>query len=273
MTGLTFELRSVPPGIVDGSVLQPAALAGKSRAEIERLPLAAWNETLVVADLFALKGRDAQHVTIHGACDRFERLGAGLDGGTLTVVGGVGRYAGEGMRRGTLIIDGPAASHVGAGMRGGLIDVTGDAGDFAGSARPGAMAGMAGGTLRIRGDAGDRAGDRMRRGTLIVEGAVGGWCVSRMIAGTALVLGAVGPHPGHQMRRGTLLLDAPGCELLPTFNPNGRHDLLAIRLLLDSLAAHGPGVADYGRRAIGGLDRWLGDLAAGGQGEIFVARS
>jgi hypothetical protein len=57
----------------------------------------------------------------------------------------------------------------------------------------------------------------------------------------------------------------------PTINQKGTHELLAIRLLLASLAGHGPAFRRFGKRTT--FDRWLGDLACEGKGEILVARS
>jgi formylmethanofuran dehydrogenase subunit C len=133
------------------------------------------------------------------------------------------------------------------------------------------MKGMTGGCIVVRGAAGDRAGDRMRRGLLLIEGSVGSYCAARMLAGTLVALGRVGSHAGYLMRRGTLLLADPGVDLPPTFNHNGTHELLAIRLLLASLAGHGAAFRRFGKRA--NFDRWLGDLACEGKGEILVARS
>jgi formylmethanofuran dehydrogenase subunit C len=91
-----------------------------------------------------------------------------------------------------------------------------------------------------------------------------------MLAGTILALGRVGSHPGYLMRRGTLLLAEREAELLPTFNDNGTHELLAIRLLLESLAPYGPAFRRFARQRR--FARWLGDLGAEGKGEILVAR-
>ena len=130
------------------------------------------------------------------------------------------------------------------------------------------MKGMSGGCIVIRGAAGDRTADRMRRGLLLVEGTVGSYCAARMIAGTVVALGRAGPHPGHLMRRGTLLLGDARMEPLPTLNDNGVHELLAIRLLLASIAAHGTAFRRFAKQRR--FRRWVGDLGADGRGEILV---
>lgn len=270
MSALTFKCKARPPSAVDVSSLKPSALAGKTRTEIARLALPGWNQTFEVGELFSLRGDDASRVIIDGAEGRFIRAGAELDGGELTIEGEAGDYVGEGMRSGSITVHGNAGAFVGAGMAAGRIEVSGSTGAFAGSGRAGELHGMRGGAIVIRGNAGDRAGDRMRRGVLLVEGDAGDYCASRMLAGTMVVLGHLGILPGYLMRRGTLLLDQPGSVLPPTFNPGGRHDLLAIRLLLESFSSYGRRFKTFAR--CGPFSRWLGDLGCDGKGEIFVSR-
>lgn len=270
MKPLTFRLKAKPPCRVDASPLVPTALTGKSREEVARLPLLGWNESIAAGELFSIAGEDTGRVVLEGLDGSLVRVGAGLDGGELTVVGHAGDYAGESMRRGALVVRGSAGDYLGAGMRSGTLTVSGDVGAFAGSGRAGELSGMAGGCIVVRGSAGDRAGDRMRRGLLLIEGSVGSYCAARMVAGTIVVLGRVATHPAYLMRRGTLLLVDREVELLPTFNDNGRHQLLAVRLLLASLAQYGPSFRQFAKR--GDFARWLGDLGCEGKGEVLIAQ-
>jgi formylmethanofuran dehydrogenase subunit C len=265
---LTFKLKAKPPCLVDAAALRPRALAGQSREAILRIALLGWNESFSVGDLFSVSGEDASRVVLEDVQGCLIRVGAGLESGELTVSGHAGDYAGEEMRGGTLSVQGQAGDYLGAGMRGGTISISGNAGAFAGAGRAGAAQGMSGGCIVIRGNAGERTGDRMRRGLLLVEGSVGSYCAARMIAGTIVALGQVGPHPGYLMRRGTVMLADTTLEPLPTFNDNGVHDLLAIRLLLDSLSQYGPAFQRFARQPR--FQRWLGDLGCAGQGEILV---
>jgi formylmethanofuran dehydrogenase subunit C len=267
MTPLKLTLRNRPPSLIDASPLVPSALAGKSREEIARISLPGWNQSFAVGDLFKISGEDAQRLTIDGLDGSLVRVGAGLQSGELTVIGQAGDYAGESMRAGTLNVRGSAGDYLGAGMRAGSITVSGDAGAFAGSARAGHTQGMSGGAITVRGNVGDRAGDRMRRGLLMIEGSAGAFCASRMLAGTISVLGRTGAGAGYLMRRGTLFLNDAQFDPLPTFNSNGEPDLLAIRLLLASLARRNPALRPLTRAR---FTRWLGDLGAEGRGEMFI---
>ena len=268
MRPLTFKLKAKPPCLVDAAGLRPQALAGQSREAILRIALPGWNESFAVGELFSVSGEDAGRVVLEDVQGSLIRVGAGLESGELTVSGHAGDYAGEDMRGGTLVVEGQAGDYLGAGMRAGAISVSGDAGAFAGAGRAGAAQGMSGGSILIRGNAGERAGDRMRRGLLLVEGSVGSYCAARMIAGTLVALGQAGLHTGYLMRRGTVMLADAQLEALPTFNDNGVHELLAIRLLLDSLSAYGPAFRRFAKQQR--FRRWLGDLGCGGQGEILV---
>jgi formylmethanofuran dehydrogenase subunit C len=267
MSPLKLRLRAKPPCQVDASILVPAALAGKSRDEIARIELQGWNQAFPLGELFKISGEDAQKLTLDGVDGSLVRIGAGMQRGELTVIGHAGDYAGESMRGGTLQIRGTAGDYLGAGMRGGSIAVSGNAGTFVGSARAGYTKGMTGGTIVVHGDAGDRAGDRMRRGLLLIEGNAGDYCASRMLAGTIAVLGPIGTDAGYLMRRGTLILNHAAHETLPTFNLNGQPELLAMRLLLASIARRNPAFRTLARAR---FNRWLGDLGAEGKGEMFV---
>ena len=268
MKPLTFKLKAKPPCLVDASGLRPKALAGQSREALLRMVLPGWNQAFAVGELFSVSGDDAGHVVLEEVTGALIRVGAGLESGELTVSGHAGDYAGEDMRGGSLTVQGQAGDYLGAGMRAGTISVSGNAGDFAGAGRAAAAQGMNGGCIVIGGNAGDRAGDRMRRGLLLVEGSVGSYCAARMIAGTIVALGQPGPHPGYLMRRGTLMLADANLEPLPTFNDNGVHELLAIRLLLESLSQYGAAFGHFAKRQR--FRRWLGDLGCSGQGEILV---
>jgi formylmethanofuran dehydrogenase subunit C len=270
MKPLTLQLKRSPPCRVDASPLTPRALAGKSRAEIAHLTLIGWNETFRVGDLFAVRGDDASRIVLQDLDGSFLRVGAHLADGDLTVAGRAGDYLGESMTGGALNVRGDAGDFAGAGMKGGIVTCAGNVGAFAGAGRSGEMKGMSGGTIVIRGNAGDRVGDRMRRGLLLIEGTVGDYCAARMLAGTLVALGGVGANPGYLMRRGTVLL-ARSVELLPTFNHSGDYELLAIRLLQQSLVQYGAAFKSFAHSARR-FSRWLGDLAAAGQGEILVAR-
>lgn len=264
-------LRQSPVLRVDARQLAPAALAALSADEVRRLRLQHGREGIVVAELFDVRpGSDDALPTLvlEGDLSRFDALGAGLAEGTLEVHGAVGDSAGLGMSGGRLHIHGTARDLAGCAMRGGWLEVDGDVGDLAASALPGDMEGMRGGTLVVRGRAGDRLGDRMRRGTVVVHGDAGDFIASRMVAGTLALAGRCGAHPAWGMRRGSLLFAGPAPEPAATFVPVDADASVFWQLLARDLARFGGPFAGLPQRR---FERWAGDLAAQGHGELLIA--
>jgi formylmethanofuran dehydrogenase subunit C len=129
------------------------------------------------------------------------------------------------------------------------------------------MQGMRGGLIIVRGRAGDRAGDRMRRGIIVIEKDAGDYAGSRMIAGTLAVLGSTGRLPGYLMRRGSLFLAEPP-SLSPTFLPCGAFQFGFARVFADHLKPQSRAAA---RLLRGSFERYAGDMAVLGKGEVLVA--
>jgi formylmethanofuran dehydrogenase subunit C len=96
---LTFTLKVKPPCLVDAAGLRPQALAGQGREALLRIMLPGWNQSFAVGDLFSVSGEDSGRVVLEEADGSLIRVGAGLEGGELTVAGHAGDYAGEAMRR------------------------------------------------------------------------------------------------------------------------------------------------------------------------------
>ena len=263
MSTLNFKLRQAPVATVDLSALIPAKLAGLSTGDIEELPLGA----LKVADLFDVSGTLGDAIVISGGSPLLDYVGAGLDGGSITVEGQVGAYAGRGMRSGRLDIRGDAGAYLASNTRGGIIHVTGSAGSFAGGARPGDKFGMLGGTVVVQGDVGERAGERMRRGTIIARGKFGAAAGSRMVGGTLWTETGFGPRPGPLLRRGTLI--GPKVDdMLPTFADCGRVDPVVLRILSRSVAQTLGALAPKALPII--VHKFAGDQATIGKGEILL---
>ena len=270
MSGLVLTLRAPPQQRVDVSVLTPDKLQDLDAKAIAALPLACGNRRATVGDLFTLASGDPDDLNLVGDCGRFDRIGAEMTRGAITVQGDAGAYVGHAMQAGRIHVRGNAGIGAAQEMRGGEIAIDGDAGDFLGGARPGEMKGMSGGLVFVHGDAGDRAGDRMRRGTIIVDGSIGGYAASRMIAGTILALGpTIGPYPGFAMKRGSLILVSRPERGLPSFADCGRHDLAFLRLLLRGLKGRSPRLDDLAARPPL-VQRLAGDQSVGGKGEILL---
>jgi formylmethanofuran dehydrogenase subunit C len=266
--GWTLVLTQAPSLRVDLSGVLPGRLAALDAAGVAALPLRHGNETLALGELFRVAPHGAAAtLVLEGDLSRFDRVGAGMDGGALRAEGPVGDALGERMQAGTLAVAGSARDLVGCEMTGGRLEVHGDVGDCAASALPGDLDGMRGGTLVVRGRAGDRFADRMRRGLALVHGDAGDFMASRLVAGTIAIGGRCGRHPGYGMRRGTVVFAGAPPPLPPTFSPT-THDLRVWwTLLARDLEREGGAFAGLAARRPA---RHVGDAAVGGKGEWLV---
>jgi formylmethanofuran dehydrogenase subunit C len=263
---LRFELRDPPDMRLDLSPLVPDRLAGLDQAAIERIELGTTRMSRRVGDVFGVHMADCECVAIEGGSPRFDWVGAGMRSGELVLDGEAGLYAGRRMAGGHLRISGRVGGWAASGLRDGTLEIDGDAGPFLGGPLAGERAGMAGGTVLVRGNAAERAGDCLRRGLIVIEGRAGSHPGSRMLAGTVIICGACGASPGYLMRRGTLIMGAAKA-LLPTFVPVGEAGGAFHRLLANTLTALSPRAARLVGRA---QDRFMGDMASLGKGEILV---
>ena len=276
MSGWTLRSKQLPSLRVDLRGVTPDAFAALSLAKIERMPVGYGNAFVPLAELFHIEPRTDDALVFAADLARFDRVGWQMDGGRLIVEGAVGDYAGAAMRGGELTVHGNAGVLAACEMAGGRLVIGGNTGDFAASTLPGSMDGMRGGTLVVKGSAGARFGDRMRRGSAVVFGDVGDFLASRMVAGTIAIGWRAAAHVGYGMRRGSVVFaretpETPDAapDAAPTFVPAIAGAPVFWQLLARDLARHGGIFATLPSRRI---ERRLGDLAAGGKGELIVAR-
>jgi formylmethanofuran dehydrogenase subunit C len=264
VSAFTFTVKAPPPERCDLSALTPHGLAGA--AAPERLLIGTTRRGLRVGDIFTVRRGDPADIVVEGGSERFDRVGAGLSGGSIRVTGDVGQLAGRGMRGGTIRIEGACGRLAGSAMAGGRIDILGDAGDLVGGPLPGEASGMRRGTIHVHGRAGGRLGDRMRRGTIVVERGMGEAAGSRLLGGTIVCFGGAGARLGTLMRRGTVVLCERDADCGVTFVDAGAHDLVFMRLLAKQLSADGVDASRLAARR----RRLIGDTAVTGKGEILL---
>ena len=269
MIALTFSLKAKLMQRVDCSALTPDGLRGKTGAEIGRIELPIGNTCIAVAELFKIKGGDPERIVFSGDGRKLDRIGAAMAGGEIVVEGCAGDYLGLGMKGGVLRVAEDAGIFAACEMRGGVLRIDGNAGDFVGGGLPGERRGMFGGTVVVTGNVGARAGDQMRRGMILVAGNAGDYLGSRMSGGTIVVLGNVSAFAGYAMKRGTLLLSQLPTDLPSTFNDCGVHPFGFLALLMPAIHRHGGAFAEL-KFATNRAQRWMGDLANIGRGEIIV---
>lgn len=265
---LTYKAQTSLPVELEG--ILPETLAGKTLAEIERLPIQHGNRTLPLGELFAVRGVAAdERLVLEGNVAGVHWIGAKMSRGTIHILESAGRHVGSQMSGGEIVVEGHAGDWLGAEMRGGQIRVRGDAGHLVGAAYRGSSRGVTGGTILVHGRAGHEVGASMRRGLIAVGGAAGDLIGCNMLAGTILVFGDAGIRPGAEMRRGTIALFGPNSPpLLPSFRRGAKFYPPMLRLLLRDLRARGFSIdTKYDERPV---ELHHGDLLALGHGEILL---
>ena len=252
---------------LEADPIVPALFRDKERKEIERLPLHHGNGTVPLGELFSIRGERSDALRVEGDLARVKGLGAEMVGGSMVIEGSAGMHVGARMTGGTIEVRGDADDWAGAEMTGGLLRIRGRAGNRAGSAYRGSKYGMRGGVILIEGDAGHEIGGYMRRGLIAVRGETKDHAGARMAAGSIFLFGKAGIRTGGGMHRGTIVCHHP-IELLPTFRRASTYapDFLAI--YYRRLRALGFPIDDV--EEVPRFDRYFGDLAETGKGEIFV---
>lgn len=266
MSGHRLTLRAPLQARADLSGLTPAALAGLDGDAVSRLTLPYGNGRAPLGDLFMVASEGVARLVIEGD-RRLDHVGAGLTEGEIHVEGPVGAYAGRSMSGGLLKVDGDAGDAAACGMTGGRIAISGSAGARLASAPSGARRGMSGGLVEVKGAAGPLAGERLRGGLVLISGDAGEGAASNLIAGTMAVGGHLGPDAGRGMKRGTLILAQKPEGLAAGFVHGGEPDLVA---LLYMSRKHKEIAAFFGGGVSGHALRYVGDLFAGGEGEVLV---
>jgi len=254
---------------VEAECISPDAFWGKSVKELGGLEILYGNKRKKLADALEIVERPGGQgeILIEGDVSAVKHIGARMSKGKIVIKGSAGMHMGWEMEGGEIVVQGNAGDWLGAEMKGGLIRVKGNARNLAGAAYRGSKVGMKGGTILIEGDAGSEVGALMRRGTIAIQGNMGTFAGALMTGGSIVCFGRIGEKAGAGMDRGTIVALNP-LELLPTFRYSCTYNPSFLRALLGALRKH-----DLPIRAehLEGLyDRYDGDIAALGKGEILV---
>lgn len=253
--------------------LSPKRLAVLTGAEIGRMNLFLGNRRYPLREFFTveLSGQDAGTLTVVPTDDRIDWIGAALDSGQVIVEGGAGDLVGAGMTGGSIQATGKAGDLCGSAMRGGQLSIDRESGDHPGGPLGGEQLGQRGGIILVRGSTGAFAGECLRRGLLRVEGDTGEYLGHRMVAGTVYCGGTTGELAGYGMRRGTLMLRESPPSLPHAFADKGIKEPVFLPLLWRQLSSFLHRSVQQ-PAAVQRVERYLGDLACDGRGEILVFR-
>jgi formylmethanofuran dehydrogenase subunit C len=269
MSKTILTLKERPHVPLEAEVITPDVIAPLSHDEVRALPVVLGKRQRRLEDFFEVEGPGSEDLEIRGDAGRVKWLGRGMTRGRLTVVGDAGMHLGASMKGGTIEVTGTASDWLGAEMRGGLIRVGGDAGGQVGAAYRGSLSGMNGGTILIGGSAGIEIGMRMRRGIIAVKGRVRDFAGLQMKGGTIVLMGGAEIRTGAWMVRGTIVSLTP-IRLLPTFAQACEYNPTFLNLYAKHLRQLGVSIPSAAQD--GGYQRFTGDGAVPGKGEILVWR-
>lgn len=267
MLRLTYRGTTTIP--IEAECLTPNNLAGKSAAEIARLPVQHGNAVVSLGEFFNIAGDSEEgEIVLEGDCSRVKWIGAGMTSGRMTIHGNVGMHLGAEMIGGEIVVHGDAGDWAGAELRGGRIHVHGNAGHLVGGAYRGSPVGMRNGVILVDGNAGNEIGAAMRRGLIAIGGSTGDFAGVGMIAGSLFILGEPGVRSGAGMKRGTIAVLGGKTAVLPTFRVDCVYKPTFLAIYLRQLRAWGFAVPEA---CLSGLwRRYSGDLVALGKGEILL---
>ncbi len=259
--------------------ISPDKFSGKSPDEIKTIEIFHGNRRKILADLFEIykenEGNETnEEILVVGDVSMVREIGKGMTKGKITINGNAGMHLGAYMEGGIIEVEGNTDDWLGAEMKGGLIKVSGNAGNFAGGAYYGSNAGMDGGMIIVEGNAGNEVGRFMALGTIIVKGNTGNFAGVHIKGGTIFCFGNLGARAGAEMHDGTIVTmcnpDSNSSDLLiPTFKSNAITKFTFINLFLTELRNYG---IQIDAQFFGNYERFSGDFAEQGKGEIFLFR-
>ena len=261
---------------IEANGIIPELLLGKTTDQIQSLPVAYGNESILLGELFSVSGRVDQTnvVVFDGPLNNVNGIGTGMTSGTIQIRGDAGNRIGLKMSGGEIQSTGNVGDHLGTEMTGGVIVVEGNAGDSVGSVLPGSKVGVNRGTILVRGCVGKGAGESMRRGMLVVGGDAGDLLGWSMRAGTIVVLGKSGAQVGAEMKRGTIVLGGGLTHSLPpSFRQGGSFRMPAVSLITKWLKESHPKFDVDLSQLNTEFHLFHGDFLHGGRGEVLIPAS
>jgi formylmethanofuran dehydrogenase subunit C len=269
MSTTTLILKEQPSVPLEAECIVPDVIAPLKHAEVRALPVFLGKRQHRLDDFFEVEGDGSEELAIRGDAGKVRWIGRSMTRGRITITGNVGMHLGSYMKGGTIEVSGNASDWVGGEMAGGLIRVRGNAGGQVGAAYRGSLSGMNGGTILVEGTAGIEIGMRMKRGIIAVKGPVRDFAGLQMKGGTIVLMSGAEIRTGAWMVRGTIVSLKP-VRLLPTFAYACLYNPPFLNLYARQLRPFGFTLPSDGQD--GAYERYTGDAAVPGKGEILVWR-
>ena len=244
---------------IQAPCITPENFAGKSIAEISKLPLTEGVRNLTIADLFKVEETNdgTSNITLNGECGKVKRVGQGMKTGEITVNGNIGMHTGEKMHGGKITVNGNSGGWTGSEMRKGTIEIHGDAGDYTASPYRGNDLGMKGGLITVDGNVGTDVGCYNQGGIIKIKGNAGRFLGFHQSDGAIYVEKDCDVRTGALMHGGKIVVGGK-LEVLPSFTIDSVKPKVKVD---DTLNVAGPFYV------------FLGDLSEKGTGKIFANKA
>lgn len=161
MTEIKLKLKKEHEFPLEADHISPDQFAGKTLAEIKKLPVYHGNEEKTIGDFFDVSGKSGEitdlKIILEGNISNVKRIGEKMSAGEIIVNDDVGMHVGNLMTGGKITVNGNADDWAGAMLNGGELEITGDAGHYVGAAYRGFWKGMQNGVIKVHGKVGNEA--------------------------------------------------------------------------------------------------------------------
>ena len=240
--------------------ITPSVLQGKTNDEIGALEVWEGNKQKKLSEIFKIEQtpEETPTITINGDASEVRRVGLAMKTGEIVINGNIGMHLGEKMAGGKITVNGNAGQWAGAEMKGGLIEIHGNASDYLASPYRGSDSGMHGGKIIVDGNVGSDSAVFMKGGTIKIHGNAGPFLGFRMRDGAIYVGQKAATRIGASMTGGKIIVSGSLEEPMPTFTI----DSIKAKVKLDDTET-----------VTGPFYVFLGDLAEGGSGKLFVSKA
>ncbi|MFX1520699.1 MAG: formylmethanofuran dehydrogenase subunit C [Promethearchaeota archaeon] len=260
---VTLKLKKEITGAsLEAEVISPNVFAGKTIDDIKGLKLWKGNKQVPIEDYFEISGElgstnEETKIILEGDLSKVKHIGEGMTAGEILIKGNAGMHTAAKMKGGKVTVEGNVDDWAGVEMKGGSLTILGNTRNYLGAAYRGSSVGMQGGTITVEGNCGTETGEWMKKGTITVKGKVGSFAGIHMQGGLLILHDFVAERVGAEMKKGIIIIHGKVEELLPSFK-------------FDSEVTSA--VIDEEKEIEGAFLKFVGDMAEGGKGEIYLSK-
>ena len=226
METVIITMKNLPTLYLEADTISPDAFAGKSAAEIAKLPVFEGNQQFTLGKYFEIAGDSGKtaadtHIVVKGDLLKVKYIGMKMTAGEITIEGNTDMYVGAWMQGGKIHAKGNINAFAGTGMKGGELIIEGNAGNYLGSAYRGDWRGMQGGKILVKGNAGSDTGTFMNGGEIVINGNADVHVGTHAEGGKIVIKGNAKSRVGGQMVEGEICVFGKIDVVMPGFRYTG----------------------------------------------------